>query len=314
MEIQVQYTKPSTWKRVVYFILLIIPVLLMLSQAVSLYGVLKISGIQTKMKLEDKRFEIISLVWESILHRMDAPAKKLALLKLPKENDDIAKIALEFPEITEMYRITEGKVSPVYTKAESAKLHDIITKAAVSVYDTLDIRSNCGSGYYTDYKYPYKRKRVDLEGDVFIFTYVELPDEIRLIVADGRYYTTILPEIMEGGAEFDPKFYEELAGRYPVVFTQVKFYDADSTLLYTFGTPQGEGWDDILELNFSYLPLKISVQYYPVNNLEIFMAKNADIKIWKSLVYFIIAIICIILLGHFSARLHGFSVERKLKS
>ena len=312
MEIQVQYTKPSVWKRVVYFILMIIPVIFMLSYAVGFYGIFKINALQAKLRLHDERVEIIALVWESILLRMDTPAEKLALLKLPKEDEDIAKIAVDFPEITEIYRITEGKVSPIYTKAESAKLHDIITKAVVSVYDTLN-EYNFGRGYFTDYRYPYKRKRVELEGDAFVFTYVELPDEIRLIVTAGKQYTKILPEIMAGGIEIDPKLYQRITTRYPEEFVEVKFYDTKGVLLYTFGTPKGEGWDDIMETKFAFFPLIIKIKYYPTNSNDIYMAENADIMPWKTLVFFIVALICIILLGHFSARLHGFSVERKLK-
>jgi len=134
------------------------------------------------------------------------------------------------------------------------------------------------------------------------------------MVSDPEKLKPLLPQIFRN-AESGMPLFAGYFGQHPLFAAQLKFYDESGENFYTYGDPQGRGWDDIRDTPLWVIPARLTIQIFPRQEAMIDLAEAAgswqwsfaDVLHWWSIVKFIIAVILIFLLGHFSPRLHGFN-------
>ncbi|NQS96847.1 MAG: hypothetical protein HQ591_00180 [candidate division Zixibacteria bacterium] len=135
------YRKPGWLHKVLYFILLALPVIILLQFAIGITNVVRSVRILAKVRLFEERERVLeTTLW--ILHqRQLAPAEKLNLMKFPRDNTKAAALSLEFPEITEINLLKrEGEYTTIFTAAPSAEIHDGIAKKAPILQDAKSLR------------------------------------------------------------------------------------------------------------------------------------------------------------------------------
>ena len=215
------YRKPCWLHKVLYFILLALPVIILLQFAIGITNVIRSARILAKVRLFEERERVLeTTLW--ILHqRQLAPPEELNLMKFPRDNTKAAALSLEFPEITEINLLKgEGEYTTIFTAAPSAEIHDGIAKRAPSLKDTISIRP-------PDFGNPTCQARVglvEIEEIEYIFTFVEKDDETILMVSDPEKLMPLLTQIFHN-AESGMPLFAEYFDQYTNFAAQLKFYD-----------------------------------------------------------------------------------------
>ena len=215
------YRKPGWVHKVLYFILLALPVIILLQFAIGITNVVRGTRILAKVRLFEERERVFETVFWILHQRQLAPAEELNLMEFPRDNTKVAALSLEFPEIIEINLLKgENEYTTIFTAAPSAKIHDGIAKMAPSLKDTISIRPPA-------FGEPTCQARVglvEIEEVEYIFTFVEKDDETILMVSDPEKLKPLLPQIFHH-AESGMPLFAEYFDQYTNFAAQLKFYD-----------------------------------------------------------------------------------------
>ena len=293
-------------KKALYIILIALPIIVLLQMCITASLSIKAVNQNALQQLNDQirhaGMSGAAILW----NRRLAPAKKLSLLELPRDNMKAAALKLEFPEIIEINQLKDDEVVTIFTAAPSAKIHDSIAKTALAMKDTISFINA-----YWDTTYTQCEALVEIEESKYTFTFVKKGEDLSLIALDPDKLKPQLPEIFacaERRSPFSAKYFHP-AERFT---SQIKLYDESGENFFTYGEPKGRGWDDIWDIDLSKLPWRMTVQIFPQEEIKLIDSASAVGKTpWAPIVEFFIAVVCIILAVHFSPKLRGFSKTDK---
>jgi len=299
--------KLGSGKKALYIILIALPIFILLQMSLmSFIGVMGVNYLAV-CQLTEQRSQVGMAASKILFQRRMAPAEKLILMKFPRDNMEAAALALEFPEITEIYLFSNDGFKTIFTAAPSAKIHDGIAKTALAVKDTISFINA-----YWDTTFKTSTGLMEIEGNKYAFTFIRKGGDLRLIVVDPEKLKPLLPEIFHRAeSNIHSSFGDYFSRPFPRYGAQLKFYDESGENFCTYGDPKGRGWDDIFDIDLSKLPWRLTVQIFPKQENLIDSAAAAGKIPWPLIIEFIIAVVCIILAVHFSPKLRGFSKTDK---
>ena len=308
-----KYTKPGWGKRVLYFILLLFTMCVYIGFSVGTIISIRVLGLNVKLNLLEERSHAFKIAYQVLSQRMHAPVEKLAQMKLPRDNNEAAALALEYPEITEINIIkADGKYSTLFTAARSIEIHDAIAKTAPIVADTFSFFSRY-TNIFAETPTKYRMVSVNTEAGTYVFAFVEVNGETRIVVSDPEKLKPQLTEIFNRAEKLNPIIHSECFKANYRYAAQLKLYDRSGENFFTRGSPQRPGWDDVYDIELNFLPWRMTIQLFPME-LYLNYAEATDKWPWGVIIVIVIGFILIILLGHFSPRLHGFSQPKIRKS
>lgn len=305
MEQRVEYKKPGWWKRIIYFVLIFVPLLFIMRYAAGFYGVSRGLGLLMRLELHDKQGEIGLMASKTLLNYVYSSLEKVALLNSPVSSGSLEDLKTEAPEVIAAYKISNGGSALIFDFMGDDSQSEILADTVVNNYKN-------ASNYNTIHSLGYKTKKLEIvfAGERLLLFYIIMGEEIRPVIINPEVLKENIASIMSGMEETDPELYDQLLGRYPVKFAEIKIIDEDGEIFYSAGMSHGEGWDDIL--THRLFGWEITVKYYPEDH-KLETVKWADLNPTVIIIDFLVAAVMLILLGHFSPKLHGFSVRKPAK-
>ena len=306
MEPQAAYQKPGLGKRIIYLFLLLFPALLCLLFAVGFYGVFTAYGYMTFGQLYDDRNEIGYMAAGAIIDYYDASIEQAASLDISGGIKAISEFRKKTPEITAMFSLIGDDVKTIFNTMDKSGLKEVLDGVDRAAIDTVKSR-DIYRGHIKRLGYNTTRLQRELAGNNILLTYIEMPDETRLVVTSMAVMQEHAEAVMAGMADSDTRVYEAMFGRYPVTFAEIELSDANGVVFYKVDRSRGEGWDQVLE--WQPLGWNLKVKYYP-DDWSLTRLDYTDFKPTKLYIAALFTCLLIVLLGHFSPRLHGFSLKK----
>jgi hypothetical protein len=304
------YRKPGTGRRVMYFVLLFVPIVALLYFGVGAIGLMKGLGALTKLHLMDKQGQVEEMAMRALFEGLHPPGELLTQLHSPIDRKAISSLVQDRPGLVEIGTIKGGKYRAAVSYVESEKVRAEISKLARVVSDTVSWHKTY-TGVSPDLDYEFNVSPVKINGGSFTFTFCNLGDEIGVVVTEVGKVKSVLQEIFEGMKETNQVLFEDYFGYYPGTYTaEIKLYDEAGENFFTFGRGMGEGWDDIWESGLMYVPWRMTVQLFSQNAWEVKQAETARKVPWVGIALLVVAVVMVFLLGHLSPRLHGFRLGK----
>ncbi len=292
------YRNPGFWKKAVYFLMLFLVAQFFARLLIGVVGMEMGFCYRMRLDLDEKLGQFKVMVWNTLFQRLDAPAEALANLPNFSRRQAFEDIAASYPEVLAFYSWKDGKLTNLYLRPENSPPLDRLTSAVAAVIDTITP--------YHGGKQSLKVENMDL-----LLALKFLPQEKRIVVSAADYYKYFLPQILQEGVKIDPVLYNKIFGRYPVEFYSAEFFDYSDSLFYTFGKKRKMAWSEDKPWDMIFLPWKVKFNYYPDHESEIRYAEKAGKIPWFIISEFVVTLILLILLVHFSPYLHGYSKGKK---
>lgn len=319
MEYKAIYTKPVWRKKLIYFLLLLYPVFILFMLSAGLAGITTQFELSAKSDLMNERDKAMSLTFNILYERLNAPNELITQLDFPKDQGKIDKLVKDYPEIVQVNLLKDnGNNKTLFSSITSKAIHDTIINSALAIFDTCT-KVNTRLSVFPDSSFNFKISTLEQEGNNYLLTFNQKGDEIRLVVTDLDKIVPLLPGLFADARDHYRQFYEDyFTQSWARDAIQIKFYDSDNENIFTFGMSSNKVWDEIRELEHPLFPWRMTFQLFPNDRVKTLLAGKADInKVkfpnfqWIIIRSIILPLICIVLLGHFSPRLHGFKLTKE---
>lgn len=322
---QLTYNKPGILARIIYGLLLLIPILLLIRYwyFTRIFN-FKIAN-DANEYLGEKMSEAINMEYDLLFKRLAVPAESMTQMKFPQDSKKLAGVANQYPEVVEFGTIKQGqKYSPLYSTIGDRAVQDTFASVFPSIIDTTKTTNNHfrifpdSTGVFR-FKTGYKK----IAGVNYHFNFFQRGEEIQVVTASMDKLQSFMPEVIEkAGKREYPQLFKEYYSPYKTGYSVVMtFTNERGEDFYTLGIPYGSGYKDIV--THKYLSWTISFQLFSQVKDKLALAELA----WKyregenpnfyglmfpyqSILILAAGVIIIILLGHFSPRLHGFRVKK----
>ncbi len=290
--------KRSIWKKVLYIILIVIPILILLESGIGI--IIGVKGINyiSYLRLLNERTQITKLVINLLHLSVLEPGEKFYYLQSKSNLPlDMTVIAQDYPETIGIYRLNDDSTITNYLQHfPSVQIQDHILETAPMFLKELNFTNT-----YWDTNWTYSRQLVDIDNQSCLYTFLQTDTETYLLVTDLEKLKIRLPAIFEHWQKRLGVFAEHLLP-FSEYGAQIKFFDKDGSNFFTLGTPQGTGWDDIWEHESIYLPWKMTIQIFPKNESLRLSASVKDKTPWAYIIKLILGVACIILLPWYAKR------------
>jgi len=294
---EAQGTKTSGWKRLLYIILIVVPIITLLEFGIGMMFAIRGLPILVQQRLLEQRNQVAGLAMNLLVNAILAPGERLQQMQFKDIGADIALLVQDYPEITEVYRIEgKGKATTYFTKLQEEKIHQEISEIAPTAIDTIRFNNclwdtTCKFGWHW----------LDIQDRRFLLFYFKTAMGDFLVVRDIEELKTHLPAILDGCQRRLAVFADYFLP-FPPIGAQLKFYDQNGNNFCTYGNPRGKGWDDILEQKASFLPWKMTVQIFSEQSELFDVAALKNRFPWKGIIQIVIGVACIIVLARSSRR------------
>ncbi len=308
---KVDYQKPGIGKKIIYLILMLVPILILLQMTAGVFAFSKSLGLFKQVELDDKSSEVWVFAYKTLFSRIQMPSEYLARFHLPEDIPQIDYLVDTFPEIVEIGTIKGGKYESFYTNISSPVIRETTAEKAPLVNDTTKI---CESPSNLDPYSIFENKVVnlDMDGKDYIFIFSPVGEETRLIVNDLGFMKNHFDDIFQWGRQQDRFLYDEFFDYYPGNYTaEIKMYDDAGDNFFTFGKSSEQAWGEIHDMELPHYQCRMTVQLFSRNELDIRFARFAEGIPWVIIISFAVGVVLIIMLGHMSTRLHGFSLRKE---
>lgn len=291
--------KKPIWKKVLYVILIIIPILILLEAGIGIIISVKGVSFLSYQRLLEQRGQITSLAINLLNLSLLEPGEMFYHLQSKSELTplDIMVIAQHYPETIGIYRLEDdGAIINYLQHYPSFQIKDHIIETATMFLEEMNFIKT-----YWNPNWQFSRKFVTFDKQPLLYTYFKNDKNTFLIVTDLVKLKNRLPDIFERWQRRLIIFADYFLP-FPEYGAQIKFFDQDGSNFFTLGTPQGTGWDDIWEGDFDYLPWKMTVQLFPEKDIFTESASGKDNIPWGFVIKLIIGIACIIILPWYARR------------
>lgn len=290
--------KRTTWKKVLYIILIAIPILILLEAGIGL--IIHIKGVShfSHQKLIEQRGQITTLIFNILRLSVLEPGEKFYYLQSKSDLPiDMTVIAQDYPETVGIYRLNHDGTTTNYLQFfPSPEIQNHIIDTAPSLLRELKFIDT-----YWNPNWKFSRRLVDFENQPLLYTYFKGDTETYLIVTDVEKLKIRLPDIFERWQKQFAVFAKYFLP-FPEYGAQIKFFDQDGSNFFTLGTPQGTAWTDIWEGDLDYFPWTWSVQLFSKNEALVQSASAKDNIPWGFVIQLIVGIACIIILPWYARK------------
>jgi hypothetical protein len=308
---KVEYQKPGIGKKIVYLVLMLVPILILLQMSAGAFGLSKALGLFKQLELDDKSNEIWVFVSKTLFSRIDIPSEYWVSFHSNVNASQINYLVETYPEIVEMGSIKGDKFESLYTNISSPEVRKAIAEMAPIVNDTAKV-INTPSNLKPYSTYEHKIATLDIDNKDYIFILSPSDEETYLIVNDLAYMKFHFEDIFKWGRQRNSFLFDEFFDYYPGTYTaEIKMYNDAGEDFFTFGKPSGQAWSENHDRELPYYQCRMTVQLFTRNEADIRFAGFAKRVPRGLIISFVVGVVMIIMLGHMSTRLHGFSLRKE---
>jgi hypothetical protein len=290
--------KRSILKKVIYILLIVIPILILLETSIGMIIGVKGINFLSYQRLLEQRGQITTLVFNILRLSVLEPGEKFYYLQSKSDLPiDMTVIAQDCPETVGIYRLnTDGTTTNYLQHFPSIEIQNRIIEAAPTLMDELNFIKT-----YWNPNWKFDHQSVEFDDNTYLYTYLQNDTDTYIIVTDLEKLKIRLPDIFERRQKQFAVFAKYFLPL-PQYGAQIKFFDQNGSNFFTLGTPQGTSWDDIWEGDFNNFPWTWSVQLFSKNETLVQSASVKDSTPWGFVIQLIIGIACIIILPWYARK------------
>ena len=285
--------KPSTWKRIFFIVLILVPMVLFWEATFGTIAGSMGAGFLVRNQLLNERNQAAHLISNLLVDHLFESGHELWLFQLRNmDPDEMTSLVKEYPELIGVYFLDQnGNIRTLLQEFPSAGTQEDIIR---TIPEIVDSASFITASWDTTWKRGIQWR--DVKRHPYSFGCFQTDAGTYIVVSDIEELKTRLPTIFDHWQRRLSIFGDYFLP-FPNFSAQVKFFDSSGDNFYTLGNPKGQGWDQILDTKLPYLPWKMTVQIFPHDTRLISVAATTKKIPWGPVIPLIIGVICILVLA-----------------